>query len=892
MIDNGNGIYLTWMASDNIISNNNISSNNNGVYLYAPASNNRIIRNYISSNTEDGIHLGSLSDYNKIYHNNIINNFNQAYDVANGNFWNDTYPSGGNYWSNYGPICTDNNDGAVTPQVGGGGSDGICDNQFDIDGDSTDFYPHTNPIDTTAPTITNLQPQEGSITNDNMTTIGADYSDADGIDLGSIYLNVDGVDVSSSSSPTASGVTYTPVTALSDGTHYVYLKVNDTLDNMATELWSFYVDASPPDISNLLPSDGQITNNVTPMISANYSDEFGINLSSVLLEVDSVDVTSFANVMANGLTYIPGLPLSEASHNVYLEVNDTTGNMATASWSFSIETTPPSITNMQPPNTATIVDTTPFIIADYSDPSGINMSSVLIMVDGVDVTAISIVTINDFMYISGSPMSDGTHDVYIEVRDIAGNLATESWSFNIDSDTTPPVVSNEQPPHTSTTNDDTPLISVDYSDPSGILLSNVVLFVDGINVTASASVTPSGVSYTPATALSEGDHDVYMEVVDASFSSNLVTYSWSFTVDTTDLIPPTISNMQPPDASSTNDHTPMIGADYNDFSGINISSVLLEVDGTDVTVSAFVTSNGITYTPTIPLADGVHTVYLEVRDESPAQNLAWESWSFTVIDNTPPIPTNLNPPDTSITNDNTPTISVNYSDPSGIDVSTIVLTVDGLNVTSSATINADGLTYTPASPLSDALHTVILYVNDTIGNLATISWSFTVDVTYDPIAPDIMNLKPDDGSTINDNSPTISADYSDASGIDVNSVILKIDGVDVTSHATITEDGIIYIPSTHLPDGTYTVYLEVSDNSALKNKATETWSFTVNTTEVDTQPPQQKDFISEYWWLLLIIVIIVVLTILMLIFWLRKKKKKAQAVTRQYSNSIEEPQER
>jgi len=46
-----------------------------------------------------GIHIDSSLD-NFIFHNNIVNNTVQAHDEL-GNIWDDGYPSGGNYWSNY-----------------------------------------------------------------------------------------------------------------------------------------------------------------------------------------------------------------------------------------------------------------------------------------------------------------------------------------------------------------------------------------------------------------------------------------------------------------------------------------------------------------------------------------------------------------------------------------------------------------------------------------------------------------------------------------------------------------------------------------------------------------------------------------------------------------------
>jgi len=100
--------------------------------------------------------------------------------------------------------------------------------------------------------------------------------------------------------------------------------------------------------------------------------------------------------------------------------------------------------------------------------------------------------------------------------------------------------------------------------------------------------------------------------------------------------------------------------------------------------------------------------------------------------------------------------------------------------------------------------------------------------------PWIENMQPEDGSVLNTNTTTISADYSDDSGIDVSSVVLKINDVNYTSKAVITETGISY-DYTNMSDGNYTVYLEVKDNSSKHNKASKTWSFTV-----DTTPPKVK----------------------------------------------------
>jgi len=437
------------------VSARNLQINDTHTGILLAYSDNALMVSNNISNSSNGIYLVSSSN-NRIFHNNLMNNNLQAYDDRSNNFWNDTYPSGGNYWSDFSPTCDDLYDGAATPQTTGLPDD-ICDVQYDVDGDSTDYYPLRylwGPPDTTPPAITNLQPPDSSTTGDNTPTISADYFDPSGIDTGSVYLEVNGIDVTSSATVTASGVSYTPGAPLLDGTITVYLEVSDfsANSNLATVTWSFTVDTgagdtTPPVITNLQPPDSSTINDNTPTISADYSDASGIDTGSVYLEVDGADVTSQATITASDVTYTPAVPLLDGIRTVYLEVQDasTNSNLAIASWSFTVDTTvtdttPPVITNIQPPDSSTTNDNTPTISADYSDSSGIDTGSVYLEVDSFDVTSLATVTASSVTYTPGSSLSDGTYAVYLEVADASpnSNLATETWNFAID--TTPPNV--------------------------------------------------------------------------------------------------------------------------------------------------------------------------------------------------------------------------------------------------------------------------------------------------------------------------------------------------------------------------------------------------------------------------------------------------------------------
>ena len=100
---------------------------------YGAPQDNQIVGNDIENNNQ-GIALQSTSG-NFIYHNNFLTNTVQAQDDWS-NTWDNGYPSGGNYWSDYGGADTFSGPLQNIP-----GSDGFGDTAYVIDGDSQDNYP-------------------------------------------------------------------------------------------------------------------------------------------------------------------------------------------------------------------------------------------------------------------------------------------------------------------------------------------------------------------------------------------------------------------------------------------------------------------------------------------------------------------------------------------------------------------------------------------------------------------------------------------------------------------------------------------------------------------------------------------------------------------------------
>ena len=166
--NNSYGIQLSSSSSNSVVGNNITANNNQGIRL-DDSSNNSVSGNNIRANHYEGIwvvdsfsnsisgndivdNMNGIYFYftnnnvnNVFYHNNFINNTQQVHIENSGyaNSWDDGYPFGGNYWSDYNG--TDLYGGPYQNETGG---DGIGDTLYDIDVNNRDSYPLMAPFNT------------------------------------------------------------------------------------------------------------------------------------------------------------------------------------------------------------------------------------------------------------------------------------------------------------------------------------------------------------------------------------------------------------------------------------------------------------------------------------------------------------------------------------------------------------------------------------------------------------------------------------------------------------------------------------------------------------------------------------------------------------------------
>jgi parallel beta-helix repeat protein len=159
IINNTNGMLL--QGSEDIeISGNNISSIDYGILIYFWSLRNHITNNFIRESkygvviedSHENEIMGNTivsNDFgvtiveqtvtmdNLIFGNNFFNNSYHGYDESTMvNYWYNSYPTGGNYWSDYSGV-----DDYSGPNQNIPGSDGIGDTPYKVDSDDEDKYP-------------------------------------------------------------------------------------------------------------------------------------------------------------------------------------------------------------------------------------------------------------------------------------------------------------------------------------------------------------------------------------------------------------------------------------------------------------------------------------------------------------------------------------------------------------------------------------------------------------------------------------------------------------------------------------------------------------------------------------------------------------------------------
>jgi len=319
--NNINGIGLVY-SSNNTIKSNRINSHANATKFILLSVNNTVVNNIISNNT-NGIVLENPSNGNFIFHNNFVNNTKQAVVVSSQNTWDNGYPSGGNYWSDYTGV--DNYSGLNQDQIG---SDGIGDTPYIIDVDNRDKYPLMNKLDL----ITDLIPP---VTKDNYDglwhttdffTVLTATDDLSGV--AETYYKINGGDTRN---VTASGMPFITVESANDTLEYWSTDLAGNTENPHKFVINIKLDKTNPSISIITPLNGsEVTSSIVNVTWTISDQTSGISRYQVRL-----DSGSWTN---RTVTYYDFIDVDDGNHQIYVRAFDNAGRSQIDSVKFTVNT--------------------------------------------------------------------------------------------------------------------------------------------------------------------------------------------------------------------------------------------------------------------------------------------------------------------------------------------------------------------------------------------------------------------------------------------------------------------------------------------------------------------------------------------------------------------------
>ncbi len=634
-------------------------------------------------------------------------------------------------------------------------------------------------------------------------------------------------------------------TALSDGSHDVTVKVEDIAGNTASSsAYNFQIvtQTQKPTIELVndtgVDNTDHIINEKNPALTGTAAP-----YSTVKLYIDGALI---AEVRTNKdgrweYTLKADQGLVDGDHRITASVEDIAGNIAHSDpFLISVDTaisipivslSPDSDSGIADDNLTNIVK--PTLHLKDIDPDIISVQ----VWDAMSDTQIGVATQQpdgSWAYTFTSDLTEGLHQVYVKVEDIAGNKANSAvFDFTIDTTVSTPVISLLSKDDTGVTGDNLTNINKPGFAISGVDADahRVVVQVmhNGVSEEIELSHLNGSWLFTPGNTWADGSYTLTVKVEDkagnTSYSAPLtVVIDTQIAIDGVELV----NDSGVKGDNMTNDDRPHFRVTVP----TDVNEVRLSIDGGNSWVQA---TPGVAgsweYIWPTDLADGQYTLTVEATDK--AGNTVTKTIDFAV-DTTLSVPVIvLNSADDTgvqgdnMTNSTQPTFALQHIDDDAVRV-TVSVEHGGVTTTFDATKGVGGWSFTPTGAWADGDYTLSVSVEDKAGNT---SHSASLTVTVDTqIAINNIELVNDSGIPDDNLTNNVRPHFQVTVPTDVNVVRLSIDGGKTWFNATqsATPGAWDYIWPDDVADGGYTLTVEATDKAG--NKTTQELDFTIDTT--------------------------------------------------------------
>lgn len=200
-----------------------------------------------------------------------------------------------------------------------------------------------------APVITILSPSSGAYVSNSKQPVVftvTDETDGSGVDLSTLVVKQDGTAVASSALASTAitngySVTYTPASALSDGSHTVTVDCKDHDGNSAAQKSTTYkVDTVPPTLNITSPTEGYITNKAALTVAGTTNDATS---SPVTVKIKLNGADQGGVTVGSGGAFTKSITLAEGANTIVITATDAAGKVSTVTRGVTLDTSVPVI---------------------------------------------------------------------------------------------------------------------------------------------------------------------------------------------------------------------------------------------------------------------------------------------------------------------------------------------------------------------------------------------------------------------------------------------------------------------------------------------------------------------------------------------------------------------
>ena len=339
-------------------------------------------------------------------------------------------------------------------------------------------------------------------------------------------------------------------------------------------------------------------------------------------------------------TYDPGTLEYETTYYWKIVARDNNGAEAEGPvWSFTTGPAP----DIEPPSPPYVTGTTPTNDATPTSSwgsGGGGNGTYRYKLDDSDVTTGATET-TATSFTPANALADGSHTLYVQERDDAGNWSA-SGSFTIVIDTTPPTVSLTSPANGAADVAVNTSITSTFSetmDSSTITTAIFTVSTGGGNISGTVTYSGTIATFEPSSNLKYGTTytaTITIGVKDSAGNSMGSDYTWSFTtVEESDTTPPSVSLTIPADGATDVPINATVTATFSeeiDSSTINTSTFTVSKGGYGISGSMSYGGTTATFTPSSNLeysATYTATITTAVKDLAGNSMSSNYSWSFT-----------------------------------------------------------------------------------------------------------------------------------------------------------------------------------------------------------------------------------------------------------------------